>query len=220
MILINFKIYKETFGEKAIELAKICKKVMQETGVKIIPVVSALDVYRIKKEVGLGEILIQSTDGVIEGAKTGYISTEQAKYVGATGSIINHSEHRLKPGTIKKMLLSTPTDFSSVVCIQTWGQVNSWAKNIKSSMIAYEPSELIGNREKSVSSEKPEMIKKIVNFYKNIPVLVGAGIHSKDDIKIGLELGAKGFLLATDVVKANNPEQELTELAKAFKAYT
>jgi len=220
MILINFKIYQETFGEKAIELAKICKKVMQETGVKIIPVVSALDLYRIKKEVGLEEILIQSTDGAIEGAKTGYISVEQAKYAGATGSIINHSEHRLKPGTIKKMLLTNPTDFYSVVCIQTWGQVNSWAKSIKASMIAYEPSELIGNREKSVSSERPEMIKKIVDFYKNIPVLVGAGIHSKDDIKTSLQLGAKGFLLATDVVKASDPEQELTELAKAFKAYT
>ncbi len=220
MIIINFKIYRETFGDKSVELAKICKSVMEKTGVKIIPAVSALDVYRIKKEVALDNLLIQSTDGLIEGARTGYIGLEPAKLAGATGSLINHSEHRLKPGTIKKLLAAIPKDFTSIVCLQSWGQVNSWAKNIKPTMIAYEPSELIGNREKSVSSEKPELIKKIVDFYKDIPILAGAGIHSENDIEIGLKLGAKGFLLATDVIKATDPEAELSRLAKAFKAYT
>ena len=219
MILINFKIYKETFGDKAVELAKICKSVMEKTGVRIIPVVSALDVYRISKEVGI-EVLIQSTDGSVEGAKTGYVALEQAKMAGASGSTINHSEHKLKPGTIKKLISSSPTDFKSIVCLQSWGQIEGWAKSIKPTMIAYEPSELIGNKEKSVASEKPEMIKKIVEHYKDIPVLVGAGIHSKEDIQVSLELGAKGFILATDVVKAEDPEKELVELAEAFRAYT
>ena len=219
MILINFKIYKETWGEGAVNLAKICKLVMDKTGVKIIPVVSALDVYRVSREVDI-KVIVQHTDGMIDGPKTGYIALEQAKQSGAIGSVINHSEHVLKPGTIKKMLAANPKDFLSVVCLQTWGQVEGWAKNIKPSMIAYEPKELIGNKEKSVASEKPEMIKKFVEFYKDIPILVGAGIHSKEDIKIGLELGAKGFILATDVVKAANPEKELFELARAFKAYT
>lgn len=219
MILINFKIYKETFGEGAIELAKICKKVGEKTGVEIIPVVSALDVYRISREVGV-KVIVQHSDGAVEGAKTGFIALEQAKQLGAIGQIINHSEHNLKPGTIKKMLAGYPKNFLSIVCLQSWGQAEGWAKNIKPSMIAYEPKELIGDKEKSVASEKPEMIKKMVEFYKGIPVLVGAGIHSKDDIKIGLELGAKGFMVATDVVKANDPENELTELAEAFKAYT
>ncbi len=219
MILINVKIYKETCGDGAVALAKICKLVMDKTGVQIIPVVSALDVFRISCEANI-KVMIQHTDGVIDGPKTGYIALEQAKQVGAIGSVINHSEHTLKAGTIKKMLAVNPKDFLSVVCLQTWGQVEGWAKNIKPSMIAYEPKELIGNKEKSVASEKPEMIKKFVEFYKDIPILVGAGIHSKEDVKIGLELGAKGFILATDVVKATNPEKELFELAEAFKAYT
>lgn len=218
MILVNFKIYKETFGDKAIVLAKICRKVMEETGVKIYPVVSALDVYRVVSTVGI-EVFIQHTDGPVEGAKTGKVSIEQAKRAGAVGSLINHSEDKIIPGTIKKMLAQWPSDFKSVVCIQTLGQMERWAKNIKPTMVAYEPSELIGNREKSVASEKAESIKKVAEFYKSIPVLVGAGIHSAEDVKISLEMGAKGILLATDVVKATDPEQQLRELALGFKIH-
>ena len=215
MILVNFKIYKETFGDGAVRLAETCKKVMDETGVKIYPVVSALDVYRVSKEVGI-QVYIQHTDGLVDGAKTGLVATEQARLLGAVGSLINHSERKLKPGTIKKELASWPNNFESIVCIQTLGQMERWAKNIKPDMVAYEPSELIGNREKSVATEKPEVIKTVVEFYKKIPVLVGAGVHSANDVRVALKLGARGILLATDVVKATNPEKELRELAEGF----
>jgi triosephosphate isomerase len=84
--------------------------------------------------------------------------------------------------------------------------------------IAYEPRELIGNKEKSVSSEKPDVIQHLTSNIQ-LPVLIGAGIHSPEDIKVGLRLGAKGFLLATDVVKAEDPYHELSELAEAFKTF-
>lgn len=215
MILVNFKLYKECFGEKAVELAQICKKVSMNSGVKIIPVVSALDVYRIKNEVGI-EVYIQHTDGITTGEKTGYISTEQAILMGASGALINHSEHKLKPGTIKKILKDWPINFKSVVCLQRLGQTTSWAKNIKPDFIAYEPSELIGNRDKSVATEKPEVIKKITEYYSDIPVLVGAGIHNAKDVKVSLNLGAKGILVASYVVKSTNPEKALVELCKGF----
>lgn len=215
MILVNFKIYKETFGEGATRLAIVCKKVMETTGVKIIPVVSALDAVRVMKATGI-EVMLQQVDEEIEGAKSGWVSREQAKALGIAGSLLNHSEHRIKPGTLKKMLKKWPDDFKSVVCVQSWGQVEGWAARIKPSYIAYEPSEFIGDREKSVATEKPEMIKKIVEFYKQIPVLAGAGIHSRADVEMAVKLGAKGILVATDVVKSNNPEADLTELAKGF----
>lgn len=215
MILVNFKIYKETFGEGAIKLAEICKRVMEKTKVVIIPVVSALDVYRIKKEVGI-KVYIQAVSEYEDGAKTGFISVKAAKEAGADGALINHSEQRVKPGTIKKMLANWPEGFESVVCLQTIGQVEGWAKNIKPTMIAYEPKYLIGNREKSVATEKPEIIKKIAEKYGVIPTLAGAGVHSKEDVLVALKMGAKGILVATDVVKADDQEKELSELANGF----
>jgi triosephosphate isomerase len=215
MILVNFKIYKETFGDKALELAKACKKVSEKSGVKIIPVVSSLDAFRIKEKLGM-EVFLQSVDEFGDGAKSGFVSPFQAKELGIDGSILNHSEHRIKPGTVKKILKKWPKDFKSIVCISSLGQAEGWAKNIKPDMIAYEPKELIGNKEKSVASEKPEIIKKIVEKYPKVPILVGAGVHSKEDIKESLKLGAKGVLISTFIIKAKDPEKELTEIASVF----
>ncbi|MDD2224725.1 MAG: triose-phosphate isomerase [Candidatus Shapirobacteria bacterium] len=215
MILVNFKLYKETFGDGALKLAEICKKVSQKSGVKIIPVVSVLDAVRIKEKLDM-EVYLQAVDEFNDGAKTGFTSPFQAASLKIDGSILNHSEHRIKPGTVKKMLADWPKDFKSVVCISSLGQAEGWAKNIKPDIIAYEPKEFIGNKEKSVASEKPEIIKKIVEKYPKIPILVGAGIHSKEDVSVSLKLGAKGVLISTFIIKAKDPEKELTEIASAF----
>lgn len=215
MILVNFKLYKESFGDGALKLAEICQRVSKKSGVKIIPVVTALDAALIKEKLGM-EIYLQSVDDVTEGAKTGFISPVQANELKIEGSLINHSEHRVKPGSIKKMLKILPKGFKSVLCISTLGQADGWAKNIKVDMVAYEPKELIGSKDRSVATEKPEIIKKIVEKYPKIPVLVGAGIHSKEDVAISLKLGAKGVLISSFIVKAKDPEKELTELASVF----
>lgn len=215
MILINFKIYKETFGDRALEFAEICKRVSQKSGVRIIPVVSALDAVRIKEKTGM-EVFLQAVDEYNDGAKSGFVSPFQAEALKIDGSLINHSEHKIKPGTVKKILENYPKNFKSVVCIGSLGQADGWAKNIKPDWIAYEPKEFIGNKEKSVASEKPDIIKKMVERYPNIPILVGAGVHSKEDVKASLKLGAKGVLIATFIMKAKDPEKELVEVASAF----
>jgi len=62
-----------------------------------------------------------------------------------------------------------------------------------------------------VTTEKPKVIKKIVEL-SSISVIVGAGIHSKQDIETSLKMGAKGILVSSDIVLADNPEQELRKL--------
>ena len=213
MILINFKVYKETWGEGAIKFAKLCKKVMEETGTEIIPVVSALDLVRVKEIMGKSKVYLQNIDGDFDGQYTGKIALKQAQMLGAAGAVINHSENRLKPGTILQLLKIWPKEMDSVVCLQTLGQTERWAKNIKPTFIAYEPSYLIGSSEKSVATEKPEMIKKMVDFYKGVKVLAGAGIKSKEDMEVTRKMGGEGVLLASNVIKAEDPEKVLRELA-------
>ncbi len=215
MILVNFKIYKETFGDKAVELAKICKKVAEKTRVKIIPVVSALDAVKIR-EIVEDEVWLQDVGEIFEGAKTGSISPTKALSLEIGGSLLNHSESRKKPGTIKKMLKIWPKGFKVVVCLNSLGQANGWAKNIKADYIAYEPKYLIGSKDKSVATEKPDMIEKMINQYPKTPILVGAGIHSPKDVEISLKLGAKGILISSYIVKSNQPEKRLNELAERF----
>ncbi|MBU3935257.1 triose-phosphate isomerase [Patescibacteria group bacterium] len=216
MILVNFKVYEESFGKKAIDLAKICLEVSKKSGVEIIPVVGALDALRVK-EITKRRVFLQDVGEYMEGAKTGNVSAKAAKALGIDGSLINHSECRKKPGTIRKMLADWPKDFVSVLCLQSLGQIEGWAKNLKTDFVAYEPKYLIGNKEKSVASEEPKMIEKMVKILKPIPVLAGAGVHEAKDVEIALKMGASGILVASDVVKAKNPRKELLELAEAFR---
>lgn len=215
MIIVNFKNYQESFGDKSLELAEICKRVGEKNKVKIIPAVSALGAAIIKEKLDM-EVWLQSVDSVFEGRGSGFISPLQAVEFKIDGSMLNHSEHRIKPGTLKKMLKSWPKKFKSMVCISSLGQSQSWAKKLDCDFIAYEVKSLIGSKDKSIVSERKEAIKKIVEHYKKVPVLVGAGIRSAEDVKEALELGVKGILISSVIVKAKDPEKELNKLAAVF----
>lgn len=215
MIIVNFKNYKETFGDGALKLAEICKKVALKTGVEIIPAVSALDAVLIKKELKM-KVFLQNVDPIFEGRGSGFVSFGKALNLGIDGTILNHSEHRITPGTLKKMLAVWPKKFQSVVCISSLGQVEGWARNIRPDFVAYEPRNLIASKEKSVATENPKTIKAIVEHYKKIPVLVGAGIHSVEDVKVSLKMGASGILISSFVVQSKDPLKNLTKLAEVF----
>ena len=141
----------------------------------------------------------------------------QASKIGVLGTLLNHSDHRLKPGTISQILKNLPPDFISILCIQSLGQVQTWAKKLKSTYFAYEPPELIGNKHQSVATIKPESITNITLELGKIQLLVGAGIHCQADVIASLKLGAVGILVATDVVTASDPESQLLDLALGFK---
>jgi triosephosphate isomerase len=44
--------------------------------------------------------------------------------------------------------------------------------------------------------------------------LVGAGIHTGEDVKTALKLGASGFAISSAIVNAKNPGKKLKELLK------
>jgi triosephosphate isomerase len=215
MLFINFKIYPQTFGQGALDLAKACEKAAEHTKVKIIPVVSPLDLRQIKQETTL-EVWLQHVDLFEQGRHTGYISPLQAQQAGADGTLLNHSEHEIAPGKINQTL-SKIKDLKSMVCFKTKGQAQNWLKklNPQPDFIAYEPPELIAG-ETSVSQAKPEVIKRITELMPESNLIVGAGIKTKQDVEKSLELGAKGVLVASAVVKADNPEKKLLELAQGF----
>ena len=215
MILLNFKLYPETFGDYALNLSAIAKQVMETTGVKIIPVLSALDAVRVKEKLNM-DVYLQHVDRYLDGPHTGYVSALAAKSLGIKGALINHSEHRLKLGTLKQILKSWPADFDSVLCLQSYNQLLRWAIKLEAKYFAYEPKEFIGNPRLSVASARPE---QIVNFVKTLspkPILVGAGIHSGEDVSTSLKLGALGILVSSSVIKSSDPKKELMALASAF----
>jgi triosephosphate isomerase (TIM) len=216
MIVINFKTYKQATGFAAVELASICKKVEMETGVRIVAVPQLADLYECV-ETGV-ECWVQHVDPIEQGRNTGWIDRETVEEAGAKGTLLNHSEHKLAQDLLGHTFVVVGGGaFLTCVCADSVEEaVRISQLQPRVDFIAYEPPELIGSRDKSVATEKPEVIEKVVKAV-GVPVLIGAGVHSVEDVRVGLKLGAVGVLLATDVVLAENPELELERLAAAFK---
>ena len=103
MIFLSLKTYKEATGDAVIRLLSSVKKVSQETGVTIIPVAQSTDIYRVKKELDI-EVWAQHMDPIDPGKNMGWLSPYSLKEAGATGVVINHSEHKTNDEEVKKIL--------------------------------------------------------------------------------------------------------------------
>jgi triosephosphate isomerase len=83
------------------------------------------------------------------------------------------------------------------------------------SFVAIEPPELIGSGI-SVAKADPGIIKNSVEAIRrvnaDVRILTGAGIQSGDCVRIATELGTDGVLLASSVVKADDPGAVLRDL--------
>lgn len=215
MILINFKIYQETFGNKAIELAKIVKEIGDKHKIRTIVTASALDAVRVQKETG-AEVWLQNVDEFNEGKHSGWISAEQAYALGIKGSLLNHSEHKISKGKIAKIIKHKPAGFEIMVCVGSIGQIRAWTNKLKPEWILFEPPSLIASKDKSVATEEPKMIGDVVKAAGEVPIIVGAGVKNRQDVITALKMGAKGVGLASAFVTSNDPGALLKEIAMGF----
>jgi len=76
--------------------------------------------------------------------------------------------------------------------------------------VCIEPAELVGGNV-SVSSARPELIKEIGDKLK-CKFLVGAGVHSKEDVEVAMKYGASGVALSSAVTTAVFPGRVLKRL--------
>ena len=216
VIFVNFKTYQEGTGEKALELAKICQEVARESGLEIMAVVQVADIWRITQELSL-PVWAQHLDAIEYGPNTGQILPEAVVAAGAKGTLLNHSENQLPVEVIKEAIgRCQELKLKVLVCSNSLEEAPVIAE-AKPDFIAFEPPELIGSQTTSVSTTKPEIIEDFVREVKDIPILVGAGVHSREDVRMALSLGAVGILVATDLVLAKDPKKELLDLAGGFK---
>jgi triosephosphate isomerase len=217
MFIINCKNYEEISGDKIKKFVKIAEQVSKKYKVKIA-------ISPPQHLIGLVSnssipILAQHVDNSKIGSTTGFIIPELLKKSKVKGSLINHSEHRISSKEIEKLVLKLKElKMISIVCVKDIPEVKKYLK-INPDFIAIEPPELIGSG-KAVSTEKPDLIQKaasIVNNSKNkTKLLCGAGIVSGEDVAKSVELGSKGILVASGIIKAKNWNKIISEFAKAL----
>lgn len=214
MIVLSLKTYKQASGQKAISLCQKIKKVVKDTNVPIIPAAQSFDLYRIKKEVGI-EVWAQHLDPIDPDRHFGWLSPYSAKLAGASGVVINHLEHEIPFKTIKATVVKCQQyQLKTLVIVDTLDLAKK-VVTLKPNYLAYENADLIGGNVSMVDSDA-EGIKKVVKI-SSAPVLVGAGISTQEHIKKTLNLGAKGAILASGVILADDQEKALMDLALGFK---
>ena len=217
MFIINCKNYEEISGDKIIKFVKIAEKVSKKFKVQI----AVAPPQHLIGLVANSSILIlsQHIDNSKVGSTTGYIVPELLKKSKVKGSLINHSEHRITSKEIKKLIIKLKElKMISILCVKDVAESKKYVK-FNPDYIAIEPPELIGSG-KAISTERPELITKaatVINNSKNkTKLLCGAGIVSGEDVSKAVELGSKGILVASGIVKAKNWEKVISEFAKAL----
>ena len=149
------------------------------------------------------------------GSHTGSTLAEAAADAGATGTLLNHSEYRLKLADIDASLdAADRVDFETVVCANNPDQIAA-AAALGPDAVAVEPPELIGTGT-PVSKADPDIVRDAVAAAEavdeSVDVYCGAGISTGEDVVAAEDLGADGVLLASGVAKADDPQAALEDL--------
>ena len=217
---INYKVYPTAFADRGLAIALAADKIAGEYGdaISVILAVPATELVRISEVVENVKVYAQHADPVEPGAHTGYIPLEAIKAAGAKGTLLNHSEHRLKVSDIDWLVQKAMTlGIETLVCADT-PSVAAAIAVISPTYIAIEPPELIGTGI-PVSKARPEIIintiKTVHRVNPDIPVLAGAGISQGEDVEVAIKLGAAGVLVASAIMKAKNPEEKIREMVEA-----
>ena len=217
-IVLNVKTYDEATWLKALEIAKLMDKISKETCTSMGIAVQATDISLCAKNVSI-PVFAEHIDPVKPGSHTGWTLPEAIKAAGAVGTLINHSEHRLKLADIDICITrAKELELDHIVCsnnIDTSKAIAAFSPNF----IAVEPPELIGG-DISVTSADPGIVSGSVDAVrkidKKVKVLCGAGVKNGKDVAKAIELGSDGVLLASGIVKAKDKEKVIRDLVSGL----
>lgn len=218
VVIVNFKAYSEVDGTKAVDLARACEEVAAETGADIMVCPPMVELAAVTESVNI-PVLSQNSDPRKPGSATGWVTPSMVRACGCAGTLINHSEHKVPAESVGETVrLCRELGLITVVCaddVATAKELAAFSPNY----IAVEPPELIGG-DVSVTTADPGIVLRTVAEVRSVDptvcVLCGAGVKNGNDVSAALDLGADGVLLASGVVKAEDPKAVLRDLVKGL----
>ncbi len=212
-VVINFKAYAEAMCARAVEIARAAERVHEETGVNVIVAPNAVDLVKVREAVDV-PVFAQHVDAYEPGAHTGRVLLEMLHHWGIDGTIINHSEYQVNLSEIEFVIHRARDYGLEVIACAADEAIARAISDLQPNAVAVEPPELIGT-DVSVSRAKPDIIRRAVEIV-HVPVLVGAGVKTSEDVRKAVELGAQGVLVASGVTKARDPHAAIMELAEGI----
>ena len=208
-VLVNLKAYPCD----PVAVASAARDVSEATGVRIAVAPQAAHLTAVA-ETG-AETWAQHVSPVEHGSHTGSTLAEAVVDAGATGTLINHSENRLKLADVDGSIAAAErAELETIVCANNPEQIGA-AAALGPDAVAVEPPALIGTGT-PVSKADPDVVRDAVDAAAavddSVDVLCGAGISTGEDLVSAQDLGASGVLLASGVAKADDPRAALEDL--------
>lgn len=208
-VLVNLKAY----DCDPVAVAEAAADVADDTDARV---AIAPQTARLSAVAGTGvETWSQHVSPVAHGSHTGSTLAESVAAAGASGTLLNHSEARLKLADVDDGLAAAErAGLETVACANTPEQAAA-AAALGPDAVAIEPPALIGTGT-PVSKADPEVVEGAVAAVEavdpDVEVFCGAGISTGEDVVAARELGATGVLLASGVAKAEDPLAALEDL--------
>ena len=111
LVVVNFKTYQTAHGARAENLARAMASI--DTRARMVAAVSAFDLSAVVAAAPGLEVWCQHLDPVGFGSNTGWLHPETAMERGASGTLINHAEHKVSLEHVAMLLslihISEPT---------------------------------------------------------------------------------------------------------------
>ena len=208
-VLVNLKAY----DVDPVAVAEAAATVAEEHDARIAVAPQAAHLERVAAT-GV-ETWAQHVSPVDHGSHTGTTLAEAATDAGATGTLINHSENRLRLANVDGSLRAAErAGLSTVVCANNPRQSGA-AAALGPDAVAVEPPALIGG-DVSVATADPAIVEDSVAAVDavddDVATYCGAGVSDGSDVDAAGDLGAEGVLLASAVAKAEDPRAALKDL--------
>ena len=210
-VLVNCK----TYPCDPVEVAEAARDVDESSPARVAVAPQAPDLERVA-DTG-AETWAQHVDPIEYGSNTGPALAETVAEAGAVGTLLNHSERRLKLADLEGSLRAAErAALETIVCANNPAQIGA-AAALGPDAVAVEPPELIGTGT-PVSQADPDVVEDAVaaaaEIDEDVSVLCGAGISTGEDVVAAGDLGAEGVLLASGVAKADDPRAALEALVE------
>ena len=216
LVVVNMKIYEAAHGAAAEDLARAIASV--ETDARVVVVVSAFDLAAVVAAAPKLEVWCQHLDPVGFGSFTGWLHPSTAVERGASGTLINHAEHKVSIEHVAMLLDSVPEDFTVCACAADIEEARALTA-LQPDFVAVEPPELIGG-DISVTTADPSIVSgtaaAVREISEEVGILCGAGVKNGADVVAAIELGTVGVLLASGVTKADDPTAVMTDLVSSL----
>ena len=221
IIFVNMKLHREAVEEMKDFIEAMVKVMERWPNVRLVlatPAMSVAQASHLCQDTPV-EVWTQHLDIDGWGSSTGATSAAHARSLGATGTLLNHAERPMSVDGVKDILEGEHRPTTICICAPEPQAAAEYAR-LGPDYLAVEPPELIGG-DVSVTTADPGIISSTVASVKDaapdVMVLCGAGVKTGEDLRVALELGASGVLLASGITKADRPGAALENLLKGLE---